>query len=176
VPKTAGLSIFTVFGHQLETRLSHFTPAEAKQFIFQETWSEYWKFAFVRNPWDRYVSLYEFHRQSDYIFRRNVESKKIAMSNNFKDWVYLNYNKFVSSTWFSETQSIWWKEADVVFKMEEMDSAIEEIKQHMPMLKPLDRINTTQHSAYQSYYTSKSTIDMIARLEHETIEKFGYTF
>jgi hypothetical protein len=176
-PKTAGRSLFQTFGFSEgeNIRLSHFYPEEAKTTIFQETWGDYWKFAFVRNPWDRYVSLYEFHKQSPYIAKYNWKSQQIARAYSFREWMFYNRNRFIFATWWGDPQSLWWKGMDCVFKFEELDTAVEEISKHLPPIQPLMHDNATVRKPYQDYY-NKDLVGIVAEIDRETIKQFGYKF
>lgn len=176
-PKTAGRSLFKTFGFYEgnDIRLSHFLPEDAIACIFQQTWSNYWKFAFARNPWDRYVSLYEFHRQSEYVAKYNSYSHKHAKAHDFKTWMFLNKNKFIFSSWFGIPQSSWHRGMDAVYKFEELDYAVREIGDHLPIVEPIQHTNSTIHSSYQSYY-DRDLIDAVREIDNDTITRFGYKF
>jgi hypothetical protein len=99
VPKTGGQSIEKAFLqlHQLtwQTRaelllrpnpdpsrgpqqLAHLTAAEylSHRYIDRETFENYFKFAFVRNPWERLLSEYRYrHPRHDMSFRRFVDER-----------------------------------------------------------------------------------------------------
>ena len=76
IPKTAGSSIRRILpeseepkfigGHATATNMYGFFrnnfPEKQKSIIVlgEKKWDEYFKFAFVRNPWDRFVSAYNF--------------------------------------------------------------------------------------------------------------------
>ena len=56
-PKCAGISMFRTLSKYIdETHFGHYSPMEYNDNQF----ADYFKFAFVRNPWDRYVSLYDY--------------------------------------------------------------------------------------------------------------------
>jgi len=76
IPKTAGSSIgdpsykkfrkgslIQYLGAEDEAHQGHIRARELKEKL-GESWDEYFKFCFVRNPWDRLVSAYLFYKQS----------------------------------------------------------------------------------------------------------------
>ena len=56
IPKTGGTSIEYFFKKKGGQR-KHALPRKIKK-EFPSKWENYYKFAFVRNPWDRFVSLW----------------------------------------------------------------------------------------------------------------------
>lgn len=62
VPKTAGKSI----GHSIygsDVNWNHWTAREIRQIIGRRKFNEYFKFAFVRDPWQRVYSAYLYLKQ-----------------------------------------------------------------------------------------------------------------
>lgn len=57
VPKTGSTSIRSIIGRPAK---HHLTIVEIENQVTKQQFDEYFKFAFVRNPWDRALSLYEY--------------------------------------------------------------------------------------------------------------------
>lgn len=61
IPKVAGISLIHALGFEHEHRWH--MPLKYYQHISEEKFEQYFKFAFVRNPWDRVFSAYQFLAQ-----------------------------------------------------------------------------------------------------------------
>ena len=63
IPRTGGSSIERALGHRdwwsIHPPSKHLTTHIAKK-IYAKYWKDYFKFTFVRNPWDRMVSLLKY--------------------------------------------------------------------------------------------------------------------
>jgi hypothetical protein len=157
----------------------HVSTEAAKQFLFQETWSEYWKFAFVRNPWDRYVSLYEHLYYSPHAPKPKSNSNPGgAALYSFDEWVYLVKNKFINANPSEHPQLRWINGVDTVFQFEDRATFLPLISKRIGVELTDLRSNTStkQFASYADYYKKKATIDTVAELDKAVIERFGYTF
>jgi hypothetical protein len=180
-PKTAGRSIVVGLGfvEDVHHKLVHFDPKNARQCIFQDAWNNFFSFCFVRNPWDRLVSLYEYHRSVEYgIFQRMNESHQLARRYNFDEWVCINVNatKRKRSNWFGIPQTLWIDGITAVYKFEEYDEAFRSIAQRMGKNVATPHINRSSRSHYRDYYMKDDTIEVVANVDADIIRKFGYVF
>ncbi len=93
IPKTGGTSILTLLGLWKNERspclqtlfgdfgsldLQHLTVSQATQFLTPEEMTGYFKFAFVRNPWDRAVSAS--------FWRQRFKEEGVRDLRDFVDW------------------------------------------------------------------------------------------
>jgi hypothetical protein len=93
VPKTGGTTILTLLGLWKEERsanlqtlfgdlglldLQHLTVSQVRQFLTPAEFASYFKFAFVRNPWDRTVSAA--------LWRARFRDEAIRDLRDYVDW------------------------------------------------------------------------------------------
>ena len=202
IPKTAGVSVTHaimshITGRDTSGEIGHLSSELKEQFsvrnkqkhkqarkfvpedISQNLWNEYYKFTFVRNPWDRAVS--EFH------WRHSLEKRK--PSTDFKE--FLNYCGERIQDKNNSKRDIYWTHAqtqksyvtnhngklilDDTFRFEDMDNNIKIISEKLNVPINLKKHNSSRHHHYRDYYDEESK-EMVSKLYKEDIEMFGYEF
>ena len=64
-----------------QLRHGHISCVQIKPFLPAGIWEQYWKFCFVRNPYDRFVSTcYFFHRETSHMERDPLGTMKRSLS------------------------------------------------------------------------------------------------
>ena len=162
----------------------HHTSAYKLKKHFEEVgwnWDEYFKFAFVRNPWDRLVSSFNYqkkvvHEKEKYgIDNPNYEDyKRFTKDNNFSSWMNPplkmgpNFKALVD-----ESNNFL---MDFIGKFENLQEDFNTIcdKIEIPQQK-LPHKNKTNHKHYTEYY-DEETRQLVAKKFAKDIEYFGYEF
>ena len=135
----------------------------------------YFKFAFVRNPWDRVVSAYEniirTHRMPNLHY--------LDPNQSFEEFV-----QYLESTNL-EYEDVHFRLQTVLVPIEEMDfiGRFENLENDLNLLmemlelenREILHLNKTEHTHYSHYYTDE-TRDIIARIYKTDIEAFNYKF
>lgn len=183
IPKTAGTSIYDSlampklpFTHAPALILRHLYPAE---------FATYFSFAFVRNPWDRMVSTFEFLRNETVWPEQRGWALRHIGEQSFGDFVLrLNrdpvyrasifaYNFFYTQKYFvtdRQGQTI----VDRILKFEELTTGFAELATRFGSSQPLAHSRKTQgRSGYEAYYDAE-TWAIVGRLYADDVKAFGY--
>lgn len=149
-------------------------PAKKRNEIGTRIFQSYFKFGFVRNPWDRVVSMYE--RREGLQIGRNMTFEE------FVDWV-----QFASSTCIHpvphRNQFDWFVDphgnvlVDFIGRFENLEQDWARIAEKLGIDKPLPHENRNPRRSrhYTEYYTAR-TRDLVAERFRVDIEFFGYDF
>jgi hypothetical protein len=149
----------------------HAKAKEIKKEFAPELYDNFYKFAFVRNPWDRLVSSYHHLLKDTWDLKHKIV-KSMESFDEFVDWSVKKNNctqkDFITD---DKGQLI----VDFVGRYESLEEDFSHICKILKIDINLPRKNHTNHKDYKTYY-SERTKKIVEELFLEDIELFGYTF
>jgi hypothetical protein len=149
----------------------HARPRDLKQLLGGAAWNRNFKFTFVRNPWSRAVSLYNFHRREPTRRRRELAMKS------FEAWVrgggtgtaHKSMTEFISD---DNGKVI----VDFVGKYENLNADFKTVCEQIGLPElDLPHLNQSIRGNYRQLYT-RETRDIVASWCAKDIDTFGYEF
>jgi len=172
VPKTGSTSIRSIVGNPLKP---HQNIWQVFNSVNSDTFRAYFKFGFVRNPWDRAVSLYERKEGLQLKSRMNFEQ--------FVEWMQLASCTCIHPVphryqldWFLSPHGDLL--LDFIGRYERLDADWAMVAARLGIGNtPLPRLNVNAERArdYTAYYTPR-TRQIIAERFAIDVEYFGYKF
>ena len=206
IPKTAGVSLEHAImseilgkdtsGHigkmpnDLKYRFSVTGKQKHKQARFylldddltKQQWESYYKFAIVRNPWDRLVS--------EYCWRQDRPNKKF-LPGTFDEFIDYCGARIKNKGTLYSRRDIYWTHAqtqksyvtnkgkiilDEIFRFEHIPETIEALKGKLNLtFSRFKKYNSSKHKDYHEYYDN-NTKAKVEKLYKEDIEMFGFDF
>lgn len=169
VPKTGGNSIESILRQHggkllMHNEMNRHAYPEDTEMLMEEGSI---RFAFVRNPWDQFVSLWSFFQQTngelgDLPFDQFVEKwiKRGNLQYRYFHPAFCNWYTFVGR--FEQLQDDW-----------KRFLRLYNLSRRLP--KDLPVTNTSIHKDYTIYYDDRLR-DMVAKAEAGVINQFGYKF
>ena len=137
--------------------------------------SDYFKFSFVRNPWDLVLSLYLYKKRESKVtgeLRQYYADNYLKQTSNGFGW-------FVKNCMHDQKLQSWFlrdEECDFIGKFENLDEDFTEVCRRigLPQIK-LPACNKTEHKHYAEYY-DEETKQIVADKYAKDIEYFNYKF
>ena len=195
--KTGGCSIEAAFGvgmdfHNPEQsdderhrRLSHYKA------LFPDEFAGYFKFAFVRNPWDRMVSRWANKREAlerklalaepaseelqHRIEQRSAKARTHPAFRPFQEFLadpgLLIGNQLVEHPDQIDMEP----QFDFIGRFESLSADFANICERLGVRAELPHVNTSSHRHYTTYYDDAAR-EFVARKCAHDIERFGYRF
>lgn len=139
-----------------------------------QKWDNYFKFGFVRNPWDKMVSVWAMYTTN--------KSKMHTFSNFFgKPASQVTFEEFLrvihvfkNHHWELQIKMV--PEClDFVGRFETFGTDWQKVCDQIGITNTIGKTNSTKHKNFRNYYTSE-LIDLVAELYAPDIERFGYEF
>lgn len=161
-----------------QTLLLHAKARDARKELPKDIFDGFYKFAFVRNPWDLQVSMYHFILREP-ASSTHAQVKAAGSFEGFLDWVSQTpapYPKGISKLQRDMiTDSQGNLLVDFVGRYESLASDFEKLRLQLGIQARLPHMNRSQHRDYRSYYNER-TLALVADLFRADIEMFGYGF
>ena len=191
IPRTAGTSIEKWIVKKdwwrVEPKTKHLLASQAKK-IYAEYWDEYFKFSFVRNPWDRVISMSKYG--STYGVYLNHNLKQVDLTNYIKKFGYPltiehDYRFYEKSYLKNDSQTSNCVYGNILDEDLDFVGKFENLKQDSLFLKSKlnienefnihSEVNKNRPSCYSDYYDNDSR-NAIEDLYRRDIENFNYQF
>lgn len=153
-------------------RHGHISLAQIRPFIGEEAFGSYFKFAFVRNPFDRFVSYCAFMTRANDAFGRNprgVMHEILFKMRPVQHILFVPQHTFVTD---EHGQML----ADAVGRVEDMQASYDSVCNRIGIpSRPLEQVNSSRRGSYRDYY-DQQLVDGVADLYRRDLELFGYEF
>ena len=153
--------------NETQTHASHHYTADMLKSEFPNKFKDYFKFTFVRNPWDKAVSEWRYF--SKIIPDYNIEFKDSINSKKYWGHPY----PWTEHAWLQIRFALG---CDFVGRFENLQEHFDIVcdKIGIPQ-QQLPHTNKTKHKHYTEYYDGE-TREIIAKKYAKDIEYFGYEF
>ena len=150
----------------------HISLTQVRPFLNADWFATALKFAFVRNPFDRFVSYCAFTTRDDEAFlRRPQEVMRYFL---FKErpldhLLFQPQHTFVTD---DDGRLL----ADVIGRVEDMQSSYDGVCQRLGVPGAvLDKVNSSKHGTFRDYYDPE-LVEGVTDLYRRDLDLFGYSF
>lgn len=150
----------------------HLSVRQVRPFLGDAVCDAYFKFTFVRNPFDRFVSYCAFMTRQQGAFDRDPQGtmRRILFELRPMDHVHFQPQYTLLTNAAGEL------EMDFIGRVERMQDDYDAICARIGIpSRPLDKVNGSRRGDYRQYY-DRALMDGVAELYRGDLERFGYTF
>lgn len=161
-----------------EALLIHAKASDAQKELPTAIFDGYYKFAFVRNPWDWQVSMYHFILHEPTHVKHGLV-KSFGTFERYLEWVVAIPNPYAKGATKLQkevlTDSAGHLLVDFVGRYETLAQDFAQICQQLDIIAQLPHVNKSTHHDYRAYYNAH-TRQLVAEHFAADITLFGYTF
>lgn len=152
--------------NRLQSNYHHLSARALKQILDPELWVRYYKFAVIRNPFDRIVSFYEYHKMTG--------ERGLTKGRNFKEWFW--HVEFIPSMKpyvYDEADNLL---VDKLIRFEDLESGFRETCHEIGIdSMSLPHEKKSKRKDYKQYY-DKQMRDFVEEKLAIDLQTFSYSF
>ena len=186
IPKTAGTTVLDFLGaeHVFDTH----APAITYRQVDPELFARAFRFAFIRNPWDRFASAFHHLKSGTDWPMQRAWAKRYIGEHDFGSFVRRLRNPLFRQVVLSERffwpQSFWITDrhgdllVDELYRFEDLEPALSNLAERLG-LPPAGTIPVRRKSdreSSRSLYSDPELVDLVGSLYREDAKRFGYCF
>jgi hypothetical protein len=149
----------------------HPTADTIRKHLPQQVFAEFFKFAFVRNPWDQLASTYFYVLRH----REHAQHAFVTSLSGFDDYVAFRTRHPSAPQKRFVTDDDGALLVDFLGRFEDLAEDFERVCGHLRIVARLPHLNAGGHRNYRDFYTDH-TAALVEKAFREDIEFFGYTF
>jgi len=166
INRTGGVSIRSVIAPYQQGSFTHQT---LDTYGKNHDISSLYRFAFVRNPWDRMVSIYHRRKREGIL---NTDFRNFVCSKGIQTRVPRRFTQINQLDWISLGGKL---AVDFVGRFENLAEDWKRVACILGLPELLPHENASQHDHYRTYY-DKETKEIVSQQFQCDIEYFGYRF
>jgi hypothetical protein len=151
----------------------HLSLRQVRPYVGEDAFGGYFKFAFVRNPFDRFVSYCAFMLRGGEVFQQ--QPREVMRHFLFREPPedHILFQPQASLLVGEDGKTLL---ADEIGRVEDMQRSYDAICARIGIAsRPLDRVNGSRRGDYRRYY-DQALVDGVAARYAQDLELFGYTF
>jgi hypothetical protein len=151
----------------------HLSLRQVRPYLGEEAFSSYFKFAFVRNPFDRFVSYCAFMLRGGDVFQQRPQDVMRHFLFREPPQHHILFQPQASLLLGEDGKTLL---TDKVGRVEDMQGSYDAICAGVGIpSRPLERVNGSTHGDYRHYY-DQALIDGVAARYARDLDLFGYAF
>lgn len=155
-----------------QLRHGHLGLAQVRPFLGEAAFASYFKFAFVRNPFDRFVSYCAFATRETGAFEQDPRGTMHYILFELRPLQHILFQPQHSFLVDERGELL----TDYVGRVEQMQASYDAICERIGIpSQPLEQVNSSRRGSYRDYY-DPALIEGVSQLYRRDLDLFGYAF